>query len=116
MQARWRLDAMLQPTTRAGQILSDNATSDPDGATPAVSDLDEIPVRLVFEAARLELSLGALRQLGAGSVLDVDAVPGTVRILINGRRVGDGELVSIDGRAGVRITAFVPGLDGDSVP
>lgn len=116
VQARWRLDAPLQPTTRAGQILSDNPTSDPDGTAPAVTDLDEIPVRLVFEAARLELSLGALRQLGAGSVLDVDTVPGTVRILVNGRRVGDGELVSIDGRAGVRITAFAPGLDGGSMP
>ena len=116
VQARWRLDAPLQPTTRAGQILSDNANPDPAGVVPAVTDLDEIPVRLVFEAARLELSLGALRQIGAGSVLDVDAVPGTVRILVNGRRVGDGELVSIDGRAGVRITAFAPGLDGDSVP
>lgn len=116
VQARWRLDAPPQPTTRAGKILSDNAGLDQDDATPAVTDLDEIPVRLVFEAARLELSLGALRQLGTGSVLDVDAVPGTVRILVNGRRVGDGELVSIDGRAGVRITAFVPGLDGDSGP
>ena len=116
VQARWRLDAPLQPTKRAGQILSDNTNPDPAGVAPAVADLDEIPVRLVFEAARLELSLGALRQIGAGSVLDVDAVPGTVRILVNGRRVGDGELVSIDGRAGVRITAFAPGLDGDSVP
>ena len=116
VRARWSLDATLQPTTRAGQTLSDNATPDPDDAAPAVNDLDEIPVRLVFEAARLELSLGALRQLGAGSVLDVDTVPGTVRILVNGRRIGDGELVSVDGRAGVRITAFAPGLDGDSVP
>ncbi len=116
VQARWRLDAPLQPIKRAGQILSDNANPDPAGVAPAVTDLDEIPVRLVFEAARLELSLGALRQIGAGSVLDVDAVPGTVRILVNGRRIGDGELVSIDGRAGVRITAFAPGLDGDSVP
>lgn len=116
VQGRWRLDAPLQPTTRAGQILSDNANSDPAGVAPAVADLDEIPVRLVFEAARLELSLGALRQIGAGSVLDVDAVPGTVRILVNGRRVGAGELVSIDGRAGVRITAFASGLDGASLP
>ena len=73
-------------------------------------------VRRAVAAFDAELDDGMVRQIGAGSVLDVDAVPGTVRILVNGRRVGDGELVSIDGRAGVRITAFAPGLDGDSVP
>ncbi len=109
---RWRLDAPPRPARRTGQTMSETAASDPGDDMPLAGDLDEIPIRLVFEAARLELPLGSLRQLGAGSVLDIDAVPGTVRIMVNGRRIGDGELVSIDGRAGVRITAFAPDIDG----
>ncbi|WP_036049727.1 FliM/FliN family flagellar motor switch protein [Bradyrhizobium sp. Tv2a-2] len=105
----WRLDTVPQREWKAGQTVADEAENNPSGATSAPSDLHVLPVRLVFEAARLELPLGELRRLGEGSLLQIDATPGIVRILANGHLIGTGELVSIEGRAGVRITAFSEG-------
>lgn len=95
----------------AGRQVNHEPAPDTDMAA-----LDDIPVRLVFEAGRLELSLGELRQLGAGSVLPFSAaasghVPGTVQILAGRQRIGLGELVEIDGHPGVRIIAFSAAVD-----
>lgn len=109
-QAGWRLQTPLRQAWKAGQILSDNTTEGIAVAEPIV-DLDELPVRLVFEAGRLELSLGELRRLGAGSILEIGTQPGQVRILVNGQRIGDGELVNIENRSGVRITALATNAD-----
>lgn len=111
---QWRLAAPLRPIARAGQTVHENGSPDTGASSTRLeqAELDGIPVRLVFEAGAVELSLGQLRELGAGSVIEMDARPGTVRILANGRRIGDGELVEVDGRAGVRITAFVSDIDG----
>lgn len=106
----WCLETPLRQAWRAGQILSDNATPGSADAE-AVVDLDELPVRLVFEAGRLELPLGEVRRLGAGSILEIGTRPGQVRILVNGRRIGDGELVTIEKRTGVRITALAADTD-----
>ncbi|MBE7211993.1 MAG: FliM/FliN family flagellar motor switch protein [Gluconacetobacter diazotrophicus] len=121
----WRLLAPLRRIGWAGQVVSENAssaeqhrsgtdvagTADPATGMAAEVDLDELPIRLVFEAGRLELSLGALRGLGVGSVLEFDGEPGRVAILSGSRRIGSGSLVSVEGRAGIRIESFADGLD-----
>jgi type III secretion protein Q len=101
----WRIDGIPQCEWKAGQTMIDD-TEIPSGATAPPDGFDVLPIRLVFEAARLELPLGELRRLGPGSLFHIDAAPGMVRIVANGQLIGNGELVSIDGRAGVRITAF----------
>ncbi len=110
VQAGWRLETRLRQAWKAGHILSDNMTDGFVGGESMV-DLDELPVRLVFEAGRLELPLGEVRRLGIGSILEIGTQPGQVRILVNGRRIGDGELVSIENRSGVRITALRNDID-----
>jgi type III secretion protein Q len=76
-----------------------------------VRDFDDLPIRLVFEVARMTIPLGELRQLDTGSLLEVDVKPGTVRILASGQPIGTGELILIDGRTGVRITEFFASVD-----
>jgi len=67
-------------------------------------DLDDLPVELVFEIGRRELSLGEIRQLGEGSLLlTAPGVDGAVDILVNGRRIGKGDLVKIGEGLGVRV-------------
>lgn len=124
----WRLEAPVRSLDWTGQDVSENGSSADDHRIgqgipePRISDprtlaethLDELPVRLQFEAGRLELSLGMLRGLGAGSVLEFDGEPGQVAILSGGRRIGSGSLVSIEGRPGVQIDSFVDGLDAGS--
>lgn len=68
-------------------------------------DLDKTPVTLSFELGRVRLTLGELRALDAGSVLDLTGgSPQAIAIVASGRRLGTGELVDIDGQLGIRIT------------
>jgi len=125
--AGWCLEAPLQPIRRTSKVSENGSSADnghPGTPTPVthhspgdvVGDkaLDALPVRLVFEAGRLELSLGALRRLGAGSILQFEGEPGQVAILTGERRIGTGTLMDVDGRPGVRIDSFSDALEGDA--
>ncbi len=76
----------------------------PGMAATADIDLDQLPVRLVFESGRTELPLGALRSLGVGHVFELgrDAA-GPIDIMANGKRIGEGELVRIGDTTGIRV-------------
>ena len=74
-----------------------------DDGAPA-TDPDELPVMLTFEVGRLTVSLAQLRRFGPGSVIELPSRDKLVDIAAHGRRVGEGELVEIDGAVGVRIT------------
>lgn len=80
---------------------------DPEQAVRAVSDadLDDLPVRLVFEVGRTDMSVADLRALTVGAPLPLDRpASAAVQILANGRRIGAGEMVMIGEQLGVRIT------------
>ncbi|WP_160113673.1 type III secretion system cytoplasmic ring protein SctQ [Phyllobacterium salinisoli] len=81
------------------------AKSRPSGKPQAKDiDLDDLPVELVFEIGRRELTLGEIRQLAEGSVLlTAPGVDSAVDILANGRRIGKGDLVKIGEGLGVRV-------------
>jgi type III secretion protein Q len=70
-----------------------------------ISNPDQLPVQLTFEVGRLEITLAELRTLGIGSVLELGrSVAEPIRISAQGRPVGQGELVDVEGAAGVKIT------------
>lgn len=74
---------------------------------PQPSAISEIPIKLVFEAGRVELPLGELEALGEGHVFTLDrALPEAVDIVAQGRIIGRGEIVALEGFAAVRITAL----------
>lgn len=76
----------------------------PGGDAAESMSEDDIPVTLCFDPGRLELTLAELRQLGSGSVLELPGpADAPVRITVGGRCVGTGELVEVEGRAGVRV-------------
>jgi type III secretion protein Q len=69
------------------------------------TDLDDLPVKLVFELGRLELSLGEIRQLVPGALLPLARpLEESLDIVANGRRIGRGALVQLGDSLGVRIT------------
>lgn len=67
------------------------------------AELNDLPVRLVFEAGRLEIPLSELGQVGPGHVFALPGTAGLVDIVANGRRIGQGELVQVGEGAGVRV-------------
>ena len=69
--------------------------------------LDDIPVRLSFDVGEREISLGDLRSIQPGYVFNLGRDPrGVVSIRANGRLIGEGELVDIEGRLGVSVLRF----------
>lgn len=99
---------MAQPPSDAD---ADNAPGRGNGDSPhtARSSMDDttlgqLPVRLVCEVGRLELSLGELRELDKGSLLAMSRpVEAAVDLVINGRSMGRGRLVEIGDGLGVQI-------------
>ena len=82
---------------------------DPTGETGLHdSDLDDLPVRLVFEFGRAELSLGELQGLAPGALVPLARpLDEPIDIMANGRRLGRGALVRIGDSLGVRIVSIV---------
>ena len=79
------------------------AMSDLDDSGGALAD--DLRVRLSIVIGEVELSARALLALGPGQVLTTGAPVGTtVELRAGGRAVARGELVSVDGEVGVRIT------------
>jgi type III secretion protein Q len=69
------------------------------------AELDDIPVKMLFELGRSELSLAEVRQLAPGALIPVQRpLEESVDISANGRRIGRGSLVRIGDNLGVRIT------------
>lgn len=93
-------DAHALPADEAGEA-----------ATPLPLDrLDGLEVALRFEIGELTLTLGELRSLRPGQVLDLaqplNRCP--VRLLAHGNLLGHGHLVAVGERLGVRVAEFAP--------
>lgn len=71
-----------------------------------LAQLLDVPVRMTVEVGRTRMSLAELIQIGPGSlvVLDREAHE-PADILVNGKVVARGEVVTIDESYGVRITS-----------
>lgn len=93
----------LQEALQAPLLHTENTMTDVDAAAA----LDDLPLNLVCQVGSLELSLAQLRELGAGSLLQLNT-PGvdSVELMVNGRRVGQGQLVKIGDGLGVRLLSF----------
>ena len=86
--------------------MSDN-DFETDGGAAALDDasISSLPVRLVFELGRREVTLDELRDMAVGSPIPLEKpASSVVDILANGRRIGAGEMVLIGDQLGVRIT------------
>jgi type III secretion system YscQ/HrcQ family protein len=81
------------------------ATPAPVEPVIAPAAVEDLPLRIVFDLGEVELSIAELKALVPGQVIDLAREPGNaVRVSVNGRRIGAGEIVEIEGRLGVRIT------------
>ena len=69
--------------------------------------LEAIAIRVHIILTEIELTLAELSALTAGSILEVDrSSADPVRLAVNGKVTGSGELVDIEGKLGVRISAW----------
>jgi type III secretion protein Q len=69
------------------------------------NEFDGLPVRVLFEVGRLELSLGEINRLDVGTLLPLaGGADNAVDIVVSGKRIGRGALIKIGENVGVRIT------------
>lgn len=74
---------------------------------PALSALETIAFRLTFDLGERVMTLGDIKALQVGQPLTLDRpLSRAVSLRVNGMLVGQGELVEIDGRLGVTVTAL----------
>jgi flagellar motor switch/type III secretory pathway protein FliN len=67
----------------------------------------DLPVILTFEIGQVETTLDELVSIGSGAVFKFEqARPGAVNIMAGARRLGVGEIFSLDGRTAVRIVSL----------
>ena len=70
-----------------------------------INRTDQLPIQLVFELGRLQLNLGELQRLSQGYIIPLSRdLQAPVDILANGRRIGKGQILDVDGQVAVRIT------------
>jgi type III secretion protein Q len=94
-----------QPHIHAGPDWQEPAGEHPEAEEPLNLDpLDQLPMALTLRCGSLNLTLGDLRRIAAGSVLEVSGVtPGYATLCHGDRVVAEGELVDVEGRLGLQI-------------
>lgn len=106
-----RYEPEAQAPEAADQPALDYAAAETEEAPmmePAAADLperfDDLPLALTIRCGHLSLTLGELRNLAPGAVLQVQGVtPGTAALFYGERALAHGELVEVDGRLGLQI-------------
>lgn len=100
-------EALQDPADEHWQAHTDDqdfADTQPHASDP-IDPLDQLPIALTLRCGALNLTLGDLRRIGSGSVLEVSGVtPGHATLCHGERIVAEGELVDVDGRLGLQIT------------
>lgn len=88
---------------RSRDAMAEDSRSPKPSPTEAAA-LDGLPMRLVCELGRLELTLGELREIGPGSILPLSRPrEDAVDLVVNGQAMGRGRLVEIGDSLGVQI-------------
>lgn len=97
---------LLESLTAVSFLKETPMTETAVGPSPDAT-LDELPLTVVCQVGSVEMSLAQLRELGAGSLLPLaPRLHDGVDLMVNGRRVGQGQLVKIGDGLGVRVLSF----------
>jgi len=85
--------------------LSELAGGEGSGEEMDLGNLLDVPVIVTVEVGQTRMTLGDLVKLGPGSLVSLDRESHQpADILVNGKIVARGEIVTIEGSYGVRIT------------
>ena len=75
-------------------------------AQPATStpDIKTLPLRVQVVLAEREFSLGEIQSLSPGTIVELDTAKNDpVRLMVNGKILGEGELVDVEGNLAVKV-------------
>ena len=79
------------------------AGSEPTAAA-SKPDLAALPLRVHVVLGEKEFTLAEVQSLSPGTIVELEAGKSDpVRLMVNGRILGDGELVEVEGKLAVRV-------------
>ena len=89
---------------QAPQAAAAGKAASEDGASPNLENIMHIPLQVSVELGRISMPLHMVARLSRGTVVDMQKEAGaSVDICANGKVFAKGEVVSADGKLGVRI-------------
>ncbi|MEM6672760.1 MAG: flagellar motor switch protein FliN [Planctomycetota bacterium] len=92
---------------QAAEIADLEPGTDADGNPIGLDALLEVPVHVTVRIGRATLSLGELVELAPGSLVPLDReAHEPADVLVNGKVIARGEVVTIDNAYGVRVTSL----------
>ncbi|MFT5292073.1 MAG: flagellar motor switch protein FliN/FliY [Planctomycetota bacterium] len=100
------IDSATEAVAIQTRELEELAGSDGEGASVGLGGLMDVPVTVTVEVGRASLPLAKLVNMTPGSLLELEReAHEPADVLVNGKVVARGEIVTIDNRYGVRITS-----------
>jgi flagellar motor switch protein FliN/FliY len=106
------LASQIDEATRAVRVQSERLEElqpgKASGAGMGLAHFMDVPVQLTVEVGRTTMTLAELVQLGPGSLVELDReAHEPTDVLVNGKVVARGEIVTIKESYGIRITSIV---------
>ena len=99
------IDAATEAVRAQTEEIDELAATAPTGSPMGMGQLMDVPVQVTVEVGRARMTLAELIEVGAGSVLELDrGAHEPADILVNGKVVARGEIVTVGDCYGVRIT------------
>jgi len=90
--------------SKAETTPKENAETGPVVPSETSLKIDEIPLSVIIEIGRLQMSVKKILELQPGNLLELDVHPENgVDLVVNGKRIAKGELVRLGEALGVRI-------------
>lgn len=102
--------AAAPDAVKAAEFPDLGAAGAPGAAKPNLDMVRDIEVTLTVELGRCEMLIQDILELSPGKVIALDKRTGEpLEVLVNGKLLARGEVVMVDGKYGIRITAIVDG-------
>ncbi len=110
-QQLWKIEITdATPVARqphGGEMDSQQSSEQPPSNEPAADVLDKAQVAVEIRLGEMPLPVSMLAQIQSGYVLELERrVDDGVDLVVDGKRIGAGELVNVDGRLGVRVLSI----------
>ena len=100
------LDEATEAVAVQARELEELEGAEGSGDSVGIGGLMDVPVTVTVEVGRARVALNHLVSLNTGSLLELEReAHEPADILVNGKVVARGEIVTIDDRYGVRITS-----------
>lgn len=106
--AEQAIDEAIDAVNVQANELDELADGAAGGEPLGLGHLMDVPVKVTVEVGRTRLSLAELMKLGAGSLVTLDReAHEPADVLVNGKVVARGEVVTMNGKYGVRLTSVI---------